>query len=216
MNIIIVGGKGNGTVVLSAILDMNANYNSDYNFLGFVNDNFETIKKIDNYPVIGHFSDIETICLDNDAYFINAITSTKTIKIIFNKYLEIFPNFRDRLISIIHPSSFIGYNVNFGRGVFIGPQNYIGQNVNVFDMVFVHSQCYIARDAKILDNSYLAPQVYIGAEAKVLSNVYLGINALVKERLTIKEGCIIGMGSIIVKSTNANGVYFGKKAIKRN
>ena len=35
--LVIVGGKGNGTVVLSTLVDMIENYDSYFEFIGFVN-----------------------------------------------------------------------------------------------------------------------------------------------------------------------------------
>lgn len=216
MNIIIVGGKGNGTVVLATILDMVENYNKDYNFIGFVNNNFSTIKKIDGYPVIGDFEDLKKICLEKDAYFINAITSVNTIARISQMYQRVFPMYEDRMISIIHPDVFIGYNVKLGKGVYLGAQSYVGQNVRIENMVFIHSQCYIARDAELGKYSYLAPKVYVGAESIVKQKVYFGINALIRERLIIEENTVIGMGSVVVANTEKNSLYYGVKAEKRN
>ncbi|HUH73458.1 MAG TPA: hypothetical protein VLZ75_03525 [Chitinophagales bacterium] len=216
MNIIIVGGKGNGTVVLATIIDMIQNHNAIYNFIGFVNNNFYNIKEIEGHPVIGDFSDLEKICLEKDAFFVNAITSVKTIKDIDKKYRSVFHEYESRLASIIHPDTFLGYHAKIGKGAFIGPQNYIGQNVIIDELVFIHSHCYIARDAIIGAFSYLAPKVYIGAESIVGKKVYCGINSLIKERLTIDDYSIIGMGAIILDNTEKNSLYYGSKATKRN
>jgi len=216
MNIIIVGGKGNGTVVLATILDIKQTYKKDYDFIGFVNDDYDSIKEIDGFPVIGRFSDIEKLCYENNAFFINAITSIKTIAELEEKYLNVFPKYEEKLISIIHPSSFLGYNLKIGRGVFVGPQNYIGQNAEIGNLAFIHSQCYIARDTKIGEFSYLAPKVYLGAETVVGRMVYFGINSLVKERLNIEDHSVLGMGAVIVKDTEKHGLYYGERAKKRN
>ncbi len=216
IKVIIVGGKGNGTVVLAGLIDMIQKHGAKYSFLGFVNDNYPDIDSVDGFPVIGKFENIKKICIENDAYFINAITSTKTMPFIDEKYLSVFSDYKSRTISIIHPTSFVGYNTTIGKGVFVGPNNYIGQNVFLDDMVFIHSQSYIARDSNIAEFSYIAPQGYIGADVRVKRKCYFGINALVREKLTIDENTIIGMGAIILESTTNGGIYFGEKSRRKN
>lgn len=216
MKLIIVGGKGNGTVVLATVLDMIEQYNRDINFIGFVNNQFDSVKEIDSYPVLGDFNDLQSICEKHDALFINAITSVNTISLLDEKYAAVFPSYKDRMASLIHPSSFISYGVTIGEGVYIGPQNYIGQNAILEDMVFIHAQCYVARDSVMKEFSYLAPQAYIGAEAVVERGVYIGINASIRERVTLEEHCKIGMGAVVVKSTEKEGVYYGTSASKKN
>jgi sugar O-acyltransferase (sialic acid O-acetyltransferase NeuD family) len=207
MKLIIVGGKGNGTVVLSTLVDMIENYDSKLEFIGFVNEDSQTIKEIDGFPVIGHFAELENLCKKHNAYFINGITSVKTICSIAEKYSAVFPNYEDRLVNIIHPSVHFGYKVQKGKGIFIGPQCYVGQNVDLGDMVFIHAQCYVARDSCLGNFTYLAPQAYIGAEATIDESVYMGVNSLVKERVHVRKNCIVGLGAIIVKDTEKDSLY---------
>lgn len=214
-NIIIFGGVGNGTVLLNAILDINQQKGKEYNIVGFVNNQSETIKSIEGVPVLGDICDIEQILDKNDAYFINAISSVKTMKLVEKLFSGEY-DLSDRMISIIHPNSFIGTNVQIGKGCFVGPQSYIGQNSVIQDHCFIHSQCYIARDSKIGVFNYLAPKVYLGAEVQTDAAVYFGVGAMVRERITVGRNAIIGMGAVIVDNIVSNGKYYGQKATKRN
>jgi len=219
MNIIIVGGVGNGTVVNAAIHHMIENYSYNGEVIGFVNDGFDPkngIEYVEKIPVIGNIDQLESLCLDNNACFVNALTSENTIKSINDRYECAYSDFKGRAVSIVHPDTVINYNVTLGRGIFLGPQTYIGQNAIIGDLVFVHSQCYLARDSKIGEFSYLAPKVYVGAEVIIEDRVYLGINSIVKEKVIVRQGGIIGMGSVIVTSTDEHGVYYGNKAIRKN
>ncbi len=214
-NIIIFGGIGNGTVLLNAILDINQLKENEYNVVGFVNNQSEKIKSIEGVPVLGDICDIEQILDKHDAYFINAISSVKTMKLVEKLFSEEY-NLSDRLISIVHPNSIIGANVKIGKGCFVGPQSYIGQNVVIYDHCFIHSQCYIARDSKIGVFNYLAPKVYLGAEVQTDVAVYIGVGAIVRERIIIGRNAIIGMGAVIVDDVESDSKYYGQKATKRN
>lgn len=214
--LVIVGGKGNGTVVLSTLVDMIENYDSVFEFIGFVNEDPVTVKEIDGFPVIGHFSELETICEEHNAHFVNGLTSAQTIRSIAEKYLAVFPNYEDRLVNIIHPSVHFGYKVQKGKGIFIGPHSYIGQNVYLGNMVFIHAQCYVARDSCLGNFTYLAPQAYIGAEATIDESVYMGVNSLVKERVHVRKNCIVGLGAIIVKDTERDSLYYGERSTRKD
>ena len=213
-NIIIFGGKGNGTVVLAVIRDINR-IKPTYNVLGFINNQFNKIQEIDGIPVLGDIDDLPKLIHENNATFINAITSINTME----RVKDLFENKHSDLIgfseSIIHPSNFLGYNLEIGKGVFLGPQCYFGQNSKIGDFCFVHSHCYVARDSTINQFAYLSPKVYIGAEVVVEKYAYIGTGSLIKERLLIGEQSIVGMGSNVVDHVPPKNVFYGPKAQKK-
>lgn len=216
-NIIIFGGKGNGTVLLEAVRSINnLNSNNDLNVIGFINSQYKAINEIEGLPVLGDIIHLRDLINKHNAYFINSVSSVNTMKLVENLFDNELKDLSNYLISIVHPSSYISNNVKIGKGCFIGPQNYIGQNTVLGNNCFIHSQCYIARDSIISDYNYCAPKVYIGAEVKTEKSVYFGVASLIKERVLIGENAIIGMGSTIVENVNSKNIYFGEKAKKRN
>jgi sugar O-acyltransferase (sialic acid O-acetyltransferase NeuD family) len=209
-NVIIFGGKGNGTVVLHTIKLIN-NQELSYNVVGFVNNQYKEVHEIEGVPVLGDFEDLKHFMEKFDAYVINAISSVNTMETV----VLLFENntwIKKRLITIIHPDSIICENVKIGAGTFIAPQTYIGQNVEIGENTFIHGQAYIARDAKLRKFSYLAPKTYVGAEAELGIASYLGIGSLIKERILIGDYAIIGMGSIVLENVPARTKVFGIKA----
>lgn len=215
-NIIIYGGKGNGTVLLNAVLDINKIPNVyHYNVIGFVNNQYERVQSIDGFPVLGDIEHLKDLLPKYDAFFINGISSVKTMELVENLFDKKYSMLRERSVSIVHPNSIICSNVEIGIGCFIGPQNYIGQNVKIGNHCFIHSQCYIARDSFISDFNYFAPKVYLGAEVKVGKSVYFGAGALIKEHVNLGEKAIIGMGSVIIDNIDSKSCYYGEKAKRR-
>ncbi|MFW5886283.1 MAG: hypothetical protein ACOCUL_00865 [Bacteroidota bacterium] len=214
-NIIIFGGKGNGTVLLNTLIDINKS-EKKYNIIGFVNNQWKSIQTIEGFPVLGDIEHLDELIQKYNASFINCISSVNTMNIVEELFDDKYTKIQKRLISIIHPTANIGQNVKIGKGCFIGPQTYIGQNSNISDHCFIHAQCYIARDSCLGKYNYLAPKVYIGAEVETQNSVYFGVGSLIKERLKIGKQAIIGMGAIIVNNINSKDKYFGEKAIKRN
>jgi acetyltransferase EpsM len=213
-NIIIFGGKGNGTVVFAVIQDINR-IKPTYNVLGFVNNQFNKIKEIDGIPVLGDIGDLPKLIHEENSVFINAITSINTMEKVKDLYENKYPELIGFSESIIHPSNFLGYNLKIGKGVFLGPQCYLGQNLIIEDFCFIHSHCYIARDSTIKQFGYLSPKVYIGAEVVVEKYAYIGTGSLIKERLHIGEQSIIGMGSNVIDHVPPYSVFYGPKAQRK-
>jgi acetyltransferase EpsM len=209
-NIIIFGGKGNGTVVAETIKLIN-NQKPTFNLIGYVNNNYSEQHEIEGFPVLGDFDNLEFLLKLHNAYFINAISSVKTMEIVVNKFKN-NPHISDRLITIIHPDVIICDNVSIGDGSFVAPQTYIGQNTKIGQNCFVHGQAYIARDSTLNDFVYLAPKTYIGAEATLGKACYLGVGAMIRERITIGKYSIIGMGSVVVENIVDRVTVFGVKA----
>ncbi|GGW58841.1 acyltransferase [Alishewanella tabrizica] len=81
--------------------------------------------------------------------------------------------------------------------------------------VFSQSDDY---SGKSLVNSNIPKKFKHEKFARVIINkhVVIGTNAVVFPGVTIDEGCSIGAMSLVIKSTNSWGIYFGTPAIRRS
>jgi len=52
----------------------------------------------------------------------------------------------------------------------------------------------------------------IGKKVVVEKGCWIGVNVTILPGVTIKEGCVIGAGSVIVNDTESNGLYAGSPA----
>lgn len=105
-------------------------------------------------------------------------------------HIEIGDNCFIREGTIIQPFAKIG------NDVIIGGASLIGHDVVVGD------HCYIANHAAIVGHVKIGPYCFIGA------------NATIRDGITIAPECVIGAGAIIMKDTEAGGVYRAQKAEK--
>jgi acetyltransferase-like isoleucine patch superfamily enzyme len=121
----------------------------------------------------------------------------------------------------IHPTSIIRSNV------FIG-----GRSLKIGTFSFININCFLDGCAPILIGDY----VHIGPYAKFLTGthtinsgvmrrsgksensflpieikrgVWIGMGVMILPGVTIEEGCVIGAGAVVVKSTEPNGLYLG-------
>ena len=74
--------------------------------------------------------------------------------------------------------------------------NYIASNC------FFMKQTHVGHDATIYSETRLAPGARVGGEAIIAPYVNLGMNSTIHQKVTVKEGCMIGMGAVVTKTTN--------------
>lgn len=108
-----------------------------------------------------------------------------------------------------------------GKGVIIGDGVIINGNVtidagtvrptSIENSAFIMKGVHIGHDAIIRQGSTLSPHVLIGGHSVVGANTNMGMGSIVHQRCEVPHGCMIGMGSIITKSSKLepNNCYVG-------
>lgn len=154
-------------------------------------------------------------------------------KLPHSRYLMISNTFRvwyvSKVLKVMDYSkeSYFENNIYFGKGDLIR----IGSNCQVNENVFIQAarignHVMIAPNVAILSKSHnhsdiSTPMILQGEsehqEVVVENNVWIGRNAIIMPGVTIGEGCIIGAGAVVTKSTAPNTIVGGvpAKIIKR-
>jgi acetyltransferase EpsM len=136
--VVIVGGEGNGGVIVSCIEDNKRRFgNHEWEVVGFIND-YE--KEVAGYPVIGGLGTIPDLLLNTDYYFfwaIHLVGRNVLTEQLFRK--ANIP--KDRLATIIHQSAFVAANAIIEPGVFIMANCYVGPmaQIGVCSMIMANS-----------------------------------------------------------------------------
>ena len=116
--VIVLGGKGNGTVVANAIIDANKRGYTEFKFVGYLNDVEEKGSYIEGYPVIDKVKNIKYYF--DEYFFINTILRIDGNKDRINMIESLcIPD--DNLVTFIHPTAYVAPNVKLGPGVVIMP-----------------------------------------------------------------------------------------------
>lgn len=111
-------------------------------------------------------------------------------------------------------SVFIGDNVEINpfstidRGLF-DDQTYIGNNVKM------DSYVHIAHNTTILENTIIASSAKIMGSSHIGRNVFISPGVIIDNRVTIGDGCYIGVGEIILNDVPANSSVFKGKILPR-
>jgi sugar O-acyltransferase (sialic acid O-acetyltransferase NeuD family) len=121
--------------------------------------------------------------------------------------------------NIIHPSANISKWVKIGNGCVICTGVIITCDITIGDHTQLNLYTTIGHDCVIGDFFTTAPSVTISGKCEIGNNVYFGTNSSVREKTTICDDVVIGMGAMVIKNINEPGVYIGnpiKKLEKKN
>lgn len=208
--IVILGAGGFGREVKLIIDDINTE-NSEYDFLGFYDDNVEKGKLINGFPILGTIQDLNNVT--EETLVALGIGEPKTKKSLI-KELE---NDKLQFPTLIHPSCIISNDqVYVGKGTIICAGNIITCNIRIEDFVTINLMCTVGHDTHIKNYCSFMPSVNISGEVVVHENVYVGTGAKIINQLEIGKNTIIGAGAVVSKSLpeNCTAVGIPAKPIK--
>lgn len=98
----------------------------------------------------------------------------------------------------------IGNNVCIDRAV-LG-STLLEENVKVDNLVHIAHGVKIGKNSLIIANAMIAGSVEIGA------NVWISPSASIRQKLSIEDNALVGLGSVVVKNVSTNSVVAGNPA----
>jgi acetyltransferase EpsM len=207
--VLIFGGVGEATAIGAAIIDANKRGSTEYELAGYINDTCigETL---DDYPVLGGKKDIPRF-IEEGYYFINTVYKVdhqQARKALFD-YLNI-P--LDRLATFVHPMAFISPNVKLSPGCVVMPGVTISSSSSFGICCRIMAGAFVGHDTHVGEHVFFAANSCVGSNSTVEDLVYFGFNCTTKGKLSFGKYCVVGMGSVVVKSVAAYEVVKGNPA----
>ena len=211
-DIVIVGAGGFGREVKTIIDAINKN-NNCYNFLGYYDDNIQKGTIINNFPILGNLSDLNTLNSATDVVLGIGNPSVKSnISSTLKNELLHFP-------TLIHPSVIISDDdVTIEKGCIVCAGTIITCNIKIGKFVTLNLMCTVGHDTVIGDYASFMPSVNISGEVVIHAGVYVGTGAKIINQLEIGVNTIVGAGAVVSKSLppNCTAVGIPAKPIKFN
>ena len=120
-----------------------------------------------------------------------------------------------KLVTLIHPAAVVSDSVRVGAGTVIMAGAMINANAHIGDNAIVNTGAIIEHDCVIEDGAHIGPGVRLGGNVKVGSETWIGIGAIVKDRVRIGKGVIVGAGSLVLKDVADHVTVYGSPASVR-
>jgi sugar O-acyltransferase (sialic acid O-acetyltransferase NeuD family) len=187
---------------------------SQYEVIAFtVNKEYYKEKTFCGLPVV-FFEDIEDYYPPSEFLFFAPMTGVK-MNTLRKKIYEEGKSKGYKYISYISSKATICNN-KIGENCFILEDNTLQPFTEIGNNVIMWSGNHIGHHGKIEDHVFFTSHVVLSGHCHVKERAWFGVNSTIRDFVTIGEGCLIAMGSMITKSTDDNGFYLGSPAKKQD
>lgn len=186
---------------------------SEYEVVAFtVNSEFLKENTFKGLPVVP-FEELEKIYPPSEYLFFAPMTGVKMNNLRKKIYLE-GKSKGYEYISYVS-SKATSFNNEIGENCFILENNTLQPFTKIGNNVVLWSGNHIGHHGIIEDHVFFTSHVVLSGHCHVKERAWFGVNSTIRDGLTIGEGCLIGMGSLVTKSTDDDGLYIGTPAKKQ-
>ena len=164
------------------------------------------------YPVIGNDDDLHKLAKEGYNFLITLghMGNPKRRKELF----EIIKTNKGFLPVIKSPFARISKYSEIGDGTIIMHNCIINADAKIRENCIINNKALVEHDVLVESNCHISTDANINGNCTVFENVFVGSAATLKNGISIAPNVFIGAGSIVVKSIEKKGVYFGNPARK--
>lgn len=116
------------------------------------------------------------------------------------KYVELMMQKGGQFVSVVHPSVYIGRNVDFGVGCIIGPNTTLTSDIVLGNHVIINANASINHDDRIGDYTTICPGCHLAGRVQIGRQVFMGIGVSVIPDISLGDGVFVGAGAVVTGS----------------
>jgi sugar O-acyltransferase (sialic acid O-acetyltransferase NeuD family) len=191
--IIIFGAGGHTKVIIDLIRELNI-----HNIIGIYDDNKEGY--FDGIPIIGKID--ENVNLHYDEYIIGVGNDN-----IRKKICMTYSNLN--WATLRHPRCIISKNANIESGTVVFAGAVIQTGVSIGKQCIINTNCNIDHESYIANFTSICPGVTICGNVAIGELTFIGANSTIIQGKTIGNNCIIGAGTVVIKTVDDNNKIVG-------
>lgn len=200
--LIIIGAGGHGRVAVDIADKMGV-----YSEIVFLDDGSFT--ECLGYRVIGKIADAKKYIADHE--FFVALGNTDARLDVMHELSAI----EARFATLIHPSAIIGKNVKIGEGTVVMAGAVINPCSVIGDGCIINTMASVDHDCVIGDYVHVSVGARICGAVNIEAKTWIGAGAVIRNGISVCEGCTIGVSAAVVKNITEPGTYVGVPAKKR-
>ncbi len=213
--LIVIGGEGNGGVIVSCVEDNIRRFNdTEYEIYGWLNDYKEVGEEVNGYPVLGGTDDALKFLEDEDVYFmwaVHVIARGPMRERLFNKMG--IP--RERFATIVHKSAFVAPNAILEPGAFVMANTYVGPATKIGFCSLVMANCVIGHNDDIGPFNHISAGAIVSSYIKTGKFVDICLGTKVIEKVTMGDYSVAGAAALVLKDVPEKEVHVGNPAKMR-
>jgi sugar O-acyltransferase (sialic acid O-acetyltransferase NeuD family) len=163
------------------------------------------------YPVIATDEDIPELAKECPNFFITVgdVNSFALRKKIFVKLKE----YGLKPPAIVSPLAYVSKHSVVGEGTILFPFTVIDIETTIGNNCIINHGAILAHEVTVGDNCHISGNCAVG-KSTIGHDTFIGANTFVNNGIEIAPYCIIGAGSVVIRSITEPGVYAGNPARK--
>jgi sugar O-acyltransferase (sialic acid O-acetyltransferase NeuD family) len=115
-------------------------------------------------------------------------------------------------VSYVSSHACVMRTVELGDNVYVGENTTVQHGARVGNNVTIAGGTFIGHSSVIEDDVFIGPDVTVCGFSRVGRGSFVGAKSCIADTRVVAEDCLIGAGAIVVKDTEAGGVYVGNPA----
>ncbi len=205
-HLIIIGARGYGREIYNAFM---RNFSpEEWDCKGFLDSNKEALDGYRGYPPI--LCSPEDYTVQADDYFFCAMGDVRWRK----HYADILLAKGGKFLTIIEKSAVIERNTVLGQGCYVGRNVFLSCDISIGDFVSFFQCAVLGHDVKVGDFCHFGAHTYAGGFSVLQNFVTVHPGAGIIPHRTLREGAVLGAGSVAARNITANTSVMGVPAFK--
>lgn len=182
-----------------------------FEIVGFLDDKADALEGFSGYPPI--LGTVEDWTVGADDRFVCALGNSRQRE----RYVGVISGKGGTFVNVIHPTAYVGPNVQTGEGCIICPQAVVDCDLTIGSHVCVNAQSYIPHDSMLEDFVTVSPGCHLGGRVKLRRGAFLGIHSALNSDVEIGAYTIVAAGAVVTHSLPEYVMAAGVPAvIKKN
>ena len=173
--------------------------NNNIKVIGYTSDK---IKKC-NFKYLGSIKN--QIKINKDTGLLLCDHDFKLKKHVYKKYKNIICTFISKKATVPNVN-------NIGKGSIVQSNVFLSQNTKIGKCVKINVGSQLHHDVTVGDYSIFGPGCIVLGNTTIEQNCFIGSSAVIRNKIKIKSGAFISMGSVVITNIEKNKTFFGNPA----
>ena len=203
--LVIIGASGHGKVIADIA------FLTGYDQVDFLDDN-PAVKMVEKYNVLGARTLAAKLAREGCDFVVGIGNATIREKI--QKEIE---TAGCNVVTLIHPSAVVSYDVQLGKGTVVMANAVINAGTVIGEGCIINTCASVDHDNVIGAYSHISVGTQTAGTVSLGERCWLGIGAVVSNNISVVADCMIGAGAVVIKDVDDRVTVAGvpAKVIKK-